>query len=254
MAVLSTTLCYPHHGAPTQGIFVQRRLQAIANIVPLHVIAPMPWFPGVVRVPAGQNGHAESPPVVRPRMFYVPRILKSLDADWYARTLRRGIEEMRRSQPVGLIDAQGGWGTFKSFRDSFDFFGEKNPFASDQLAAFPMEDWYLNVLADTSPDVKFTVAPVTDQQDEPIDWATGSAWAIPSGAKHKGQACKWIKTMTDSQTWIAASPIPGASYMVSNMSSASLRISGVTFSIGLETRRSCLSGRMMISRRAMAAI
>lgn len=105
---------------------------------------------------------------------------------------------------VGLIDAQGGWGAFKSFRDSFDFFGEKNPFASDQLAAFPMEDWYLNVLADTSPDVKFTVAPVTDQQDQPIDWATGSAWAIPSGAKHKDQACKWIKTMTDSQTWIAA--------------------------------------------------
>ena len=30
-------------------------------------------------------------------------------------------------------------------------------------------------------------------------------------------------------TWIAASPMPGASYMVSNMSSASLRISGVDF-------------------------
>jgi multiple sugar transport system substrate-binding protein len=105
---------------------------------------------------------------------------------------------------VGLIDAQGGWGTFKSFRDSFDFFGEKNPFAADQLAAFPMEDWYLNVLADTSPDVKFTVAPFTDVQGKPIDWATGSAWAIPSGGKHKDQACKWIKTMTDSQTWIAA--------------------------------------------------
>ena len=28
-------------------------------------------------------------------------------------------------------------------------------------------------------------------------------------------------------TWIAASPMPGASYMVSNMSSTSLRISGV---------------------------
>jgi len=54
--------------------------------------------------------------------------------------------------------------------------------------------------------------------------------------------------------WIAASPMPGASYMVSNMSSASLRISGVTFSIGLETRRSCLSGRMMISLKAMGAI
>ena len=53
-------------------------------------------------------------------------------------------------------------------------------------------------------------------------------------------------------TWIAASPMPGASYMVSNMSSASLRISAVTFSTGLETSRNCLSGRMMISRMAMA--
>ena len=55
-------------------------------------------------------------------------------------------------------------------------------------------------------------------------------------------------------TWIAASPIPGASYMVSNMSSASLRISEVTFSIGLETSRNCLSGRMMISRSAMMSL
>ncbi|HEY0454205.1 extracellular solute-binding protein [Actinophytocola sp.] len=105
---------------------------------------------------------------------------------------------------MSLINAQGGWGAVKSFRDSFDFFGEKNPFAADQLAAFPMEDWYLNVLADTSPKVAFTVAPFTDEQGKPVDWATGSAWAIPAESKHKDQACKWIKTMTDSASWIAA--------------------------------------------------
>lgn len=105
---------------------------------------------------------------------------------------------------VSLIDAQGGWGPFKSFRDSFDFFGEKNQFATDQLGAFPMEDWYLNVLADVSADVPITIAPFTDEQGEPINWTTGSAWAIPSGSKNKDQACKWIKTMTDSETWIAA--------------------------------------------------
>ena len=105
---------------------------------------------------------------------------------------------------VSLIDAQGGWGTFKAFRDSFDFFGEKNQFATDQLAAFPMEDWYLNVLADVSPKVAITVAPFTDERGKTVDWATGSAWAIPSGGKHKDQACKWIKTMTTSDTWIAA--------------------------------------------------
>lgn len=105
---------------------------------------------------------------------------------------------------VGLIGKQGGWGSFKAFRDSFDLFGEKNPFAADQLAAFPMEDWYLNVLADVSPDAEFTVKPFTDEQGKAIDWVTGSAWAIPAAAKHKDQACTWIKTMTDSQTWIAA--------------------------------------------------
>jgi multiple sugar transport system substrate-binding protein len=105
---------------------------------------------------------------------------------------------------VGLIDAQGGWGSFKAFRDSFDFFGEKNPFTQDQLAAFPMEDWYLNVLGEVSPDVGLTVAPFTDEQGEPIDWVTGSAWAIPAGGKNKDVACKWIKTMSEADTWVAA--------------------------------------------------
>jgi multiple sugar transport system substrate-binding protein len=105
---------------------------------------------------------------------------------------------------VSLINAQGGWGSFKAFRDSFDFFGEKNQFASDQLAAFPMEDWYLNVLADVSPKAAITVAPFTDERGKTVDWVTGSAWAIPAASKHKDQACKWIKTMTTSDTWIAA--------------------------------------------------
>jgi multiple sugar transport system substrate-binding protein len=105
---------------------------------------------------------------------------------------------------VGLIDAQGGWGSVKAFRDSFDFFGEKNQFASDQLAAFPMEDWYLNVLGEVSPDIAISVKPFTDEQGEPINWVTGSAWAIPAASKHKDVACRWIKTMSEADTWVAA--------------------------------------------------
>ncbi len=105
---------------------------------------------------------------------------------------------------VSLIDAQGGWGGFKAFRDSFDLFGEKNPFSQDQLAAFPMEDWYLNVLGEVSPDLKLTIAPFTDKRGKAINWVTGSAWGIPAASKHKDQACKWIKTMSDSESWIAA--------------------------------------------------
>jgi multiple sugar transport system substrate-binding protein len=103
-----------------------------------------------------------------------------------------------------LIDAQGGWGAVKAFRDSFDFFGEKNPFKQGQLASTLMDDWYLNVLANYSPDVRMSAAAFTDTAGRPIDWVTGSAWVIPAGSTHKDQACVWIKTMTDAPTWVAA--------------------------------------------------
>ncbi|MQA24724.1 MAG: extracellular solute-binding protein [Micromonosporaceae bacterium] len=105
---------------------------------------------------------------------------------------------------VSLIDEHGGWGKFKSFRDSFDFFGDKNQFATDQLGAFPMEDWYLTVLEDVSPDEEITVLPFTSVAGEPVDFVTGSAWAITADSKHKDEACEFIKTMTDSKTWVKA--------------------------------------------------
>jgi multiple sugar transport system substrate-binding protein len=105
---------------------------------------------------------------------------------------------------VGLVNAQGGWNRFKSFRDTWDFFGEGNQVAKDQIGGWPMEDWYLNVLSDVSPKVKITTAPFTDRQGRPIDYATGSAWAIPRGAKHPELACLWAKTMTTVDAWMAA--------------------------------------------------
>jgi multiple sugar transport system substrate-binding protein len=105
---------------------------------------------------------------------------------------------------VGLIKLQGGWGKFKSFRDTFDFFGAKNEYAKNQLGAFPMEDWYYNVLASNSPQVKITGVPFRDRQGNDIDFETGSAWAIPKGAKNVDAACQWMKVMTQVSTWMAA--------------------------------------------------
>jgi multiple sugar transport system substrate-binding protein len=105
---------------------------------------------------------------------------------------------------VNLIEAQGGWGAFKSFRDSWDFFGAENQFASNQLGAFPMEDWYLNVLNENSPDVELTAKPFTGVDGQPVDFVTGGAWVIPTGSDFPEQACEYIKTMTNSEAWIAA--------------------------------------------------
>jgi multiple sugar transport system substrate-binding protein len=60
---------------------------------------------------------------------------------------------------TSLIDVQGGWSKFKSFRDTWDFFGAKNQVAKDQVGAWPMESWYWNVIAQNSPDVHVTAVP-----------------------------------------------------------------------------------------------
>jgi multiple sugar transport system substrate-binding protein len=103
-----------------------------------------------------------------------------------------------------LIQAQGGWNAFKAFRDSWDFFGSKNEIAADQVGAFPMEQWYYNVLAGSSPKVQITALQFRNKKGQPINYETGSAWAIPKGAKNTQLACTWMKTMTSVNTWMAA--------------------------------------------------
>ncbi|WP_203136459.1 extracellular solute-binding protein [Microbacterium sp. JZ31] len=105
---------------------------------------------------------------------------------------------------VGIYDAQGGFGDVKAFRDSADFFGEGNQFATGVLGAMPMEQWYINVLNDVSPDAPIEFGTVKDRQGEPIAYASGSAWAIPAGAENPEAACRWARVMTAVDTWEAA--------------------------------------------------
>src|SRR3954451_7109337 len=112
------------------------------------------------------------------------------------------IEALRFAS--SLIDEQGGWDAFKAFRDTWDFFGADNEYAKDQVGAFPMEDWYYNVLSESSPDIQIVGKPMTDRQGNPINLESGSAWAIPRGAKHVELACTWAKTMTAPASWVAA--------------------------------------------------
>lgn len=104
-----------------------------------------------------------------------------------------------------LADVQGGWTKVKSFKDSWDFFGAKNPFVTDQVGALIVEQWYLTVLAETAPkDVDFTVIPIKDQNGKPITRASGSAWVVPKGSKNAGTACEFAREMTSVEAWVAA--------------------------------------------------
>lgn len=106
---------------------------------------------------------------------------------------------------IDLVERQGGWTSFKAFRDSFDIFGEENPLTKGTIAAFPMENWYVNVLRDSIPaGLQLQSTPFTDRQGEPMSILGGSAWAVPEGSRNPAAACSWAKTMTATETWMAA--------------------------------------------------
>jgi multiple sugar transport system substrate-binding protein len=105
---------------------------------------------------------------------------------------------------VSLIDAQGGWSRFKAFRDTWDVFGERNQFVRDQAAAFPWENWYVNVLTDALPEVEITANEFTDRSGTPVSHETGQSWAIPKGAKNPAAACNFMKVLTETETWLKA--------------------------------------------------
>lgn len=105
---------------------------------------------------------------------------------------------------VALHEAAGGRQDFMAFRDTWDFFGSQNQFATDQLGVMPMEQWYINVLSDVSPDAPLAFLPFTDREGNPITYASGNTWAIPVGSSNPEAACAFAKTMTAPETWIAA--------------------------------------------------
>ena len=111
MTVVSTTLCYPTPANPSLGVFVQRRLAEIANLVPLHVVVPVPCFPILrpyqIEQPASSN---QFPPVRFEPMFYLPGALKSFDANHYCSALLRAVDRLRsEGEKVDLIDAHFEW-------------------------------------------------------------------------------------------------------------------------------------------------
>jgi multiple sugar transport system substrate-binding protein len=105
---------------------------------------------------------------------------------------------------VSIYDAQGGFSAVKAYRDSADFFGEGNQFATDVLGAMPMEQWYVNVLNDVSPDAPMVFDTVRDRQGTTLAYASGSAWAIPSGSGNPEAACRFARAMTSLDAWQAA--------------------------------------------------
>lgn len=68
----------------------------------------------------------------------------------------------------------------------------------------PMEQWYVNVLNDVSPDAPMAFDTFMSTEGEPLAFASGSAWAIPKGSKNPEAACRFARVMTRTESWVKA--------------------------------------------------
>ncbi|HRL11782.1 MAG TPA: extracellular solute-binding protein [Aggregatilineales bacterium] len=103
-----------------------------------------------------------------------------------------------------LYATPGGYPPFKAFRDTWDFFGGNNQIVANQVGMWPMEQWYMNVLAGVAPEGPIAFMPFEDREGNPISYSTGSAWAIPTGSKNPEAACAFMKAVTSPEAWIRA--------------------------------------------------
>ena len=105
-----------------------------------------------------------------------------------------------------LIDAHGGHVEFLDARGEAgaDFFGAENQFVTDTEGAFPMQQWYLNVLAGDGGQPEITALPFMSTDGQTITYAEGDALAVTAQSDNKDAACAFVTTMVSTDAWLAA--------------------------------------------------
>ncbi len=111
--VVLTTL-FPHAGQPTTGLFIRERMFRVARLLPLTVVAPVPWFPFQsllrrwkphFRPPAPPMETHEGIEVRRPRFLSVPGAFKWLDGWFMAVACLPTLLRLKRGFGCNVVDA-----------------------------------------------------------------------------------------------------------------------------------------------------
>lgn len=111
--VLTFTTLFPNQQQPAHGLFVRERILALAKLVALRVVAPMPWFPRVrvlgeqyyrySQMPSREN-HSGTP-VDHPRFPAIPKLCKAADGPLLAAGSLAYIRKLRGEFPFDIIDS-----------------------------------------------------------------------------------------------------------------------------------------------------
>lgn len=115
--VVFSTL-FPHPGQPNAGVFIRERMFRVAKVLPLIVVAPVPWFPlqNLIRLwrphfrpVAPQREVQDGIEVWHPRFFSIPCLFKSLDGFFMALGSLPTLRRLKKHFHFNLIDAHFGY-------------------------------------------------------------------------------------------------------------------------------------------------
>jgi teichuronic acid biosynthesis glycosyltransferase TuaC len=111
--VVFSTL-FPHPGQPHAGVFIRERMFRVGQVLPLVVVAPVPWFPlqGLIRLfrphfrpVAPYHEVQQGFDVYYPRFFSIPGLFKAWDGFFMALGSYRLLARLQRQQGLDIIDA-----------------------------------------------------------------------------------------------------------------------------------------------------
>lgn len=112
LSIVSVCRSLPTPADPSGGIFVHRRIRAMAELAAVRTLQPVPYFPLARALPgwAREPERMERGLAVRHApMLYLPGMLKALDAGWLARAIAGPLHRLHRERPIDLIDAHFGY-------------------------------------------------------------------------------------------------------------------------------------------------
>lgn len=108
------------------------------------------------------------------------------------------------SYTVDLVNAQGRWGDFKSFRDTWDFFGAGNEFVKEQIGAMDYEQFYVAVLADFESKLDLSATQFKGKDGKPLTFESGTAFCITKNSPNAGGMAQFMKLATSQPAWAEA--------------------------------------------------
>ncbi|MFA5242698.1 MAG: glycosyltransferase [Sulfuricella sp.] len=111
--VVFSTL-FPNAAQPGAGVFIRERMFRVGKVLPLMVVAPVPWFPfqGFIRL--FRPHFRPVPPyreiqdgieVLHPRFFSIPGLFKSLDGFFLALSTFVLMRRLQRERCCDIIDS-----------------------------------------------------------------------------------------------------------------------------------------------------